>query len=41
MEDNIRMFTDLTNFVVQLNVLIQFFVINNTLDDIRKTLREK
>jgi len=41
MEETIRMFTDLSNCVLQLNVIIQFFVINNRLDDIRKILREK
>ena len=40
MED-ISIFTNLTNFVVQLNLIIQLAVMNNTLDDIRTILKEK
>jgi hypothetical protein len=38
MDDNFGLFT---TFLVQLNVMLQLFSINNTLENIRKSLEEK
>ena len=38
MDDNFGLFT---TFLVQINVMLQLFSINNTLEDIRKSLEEK